>query len=89
MTARTAIPIVTESSQPSVTPVAEKLIQTLEAKVADLIALARDLNAENRALKARTAELQRERKELLERHRQASEHVDNTLARLRKIEGNS
>lgn len=89
MTVRITIPIVTESSQPSVTPVAEKLIQTLEAKVADLIALARELNQENRALKARTAELQRERKELLERHRQASEHVDNTLARLRKIEGSS
>lgn len=88
LTTRRTMPIVTEYSQPSVTPVAEKLIQALEAKVADLIKLAHDLNAENRALKARTAELQRERKELLERHRQASEHVDNTLARLRKIEGN-
>lgn len=81
------MPIVAPYPQTSVTPVAEKLIQTLEAKVADLIELARQLNAENRALKTRTSELQRERKELLERHRQASEHVDNTLARLRKIEG--
>lgn len=81
------MPIVAQHPQTSVTPVAEKLIQTLEAKVADLIALARELNAENRALKTRTNELQRERKDLLERHRQASEHVDQTLARLRKIEG--
>jgi uncharacterized protein (TIGR02449 family) len=69
--------------------VAEKLIQALEAKVADLIELSRELNRENRQLKLRTAELQRERRELLERQRQASEHVNNTLERLRKIEGGS
>jgi len=69
--------------------VAEKLIQALEAKVADLIELSRELNGENRQLKLRTAELQRERRELLERQRQASEHVNNTLERLRKIEGGS
>lgn len=68
---------------------AEKLIQALEAKVADLIELSRELNGENRQLKLRTAELQRERRELLERQRQASEHVNNTLERLRKIEGGS
>ena len=68
---------------------AEKLIQALEAKVADLIELSHELNRENRQLKLRTAELQRERRELLERQRQASEHVNNTLERLRKIEGGS
>ena len=68
---------------------AEKLIKALEAKVADLIELSRELNRENRQLKLRTAELQRERRELLERQRQAGEHVDQTLARLRKIEGGS
>lgn len=67
---------------------AEKLIQALEAKVADLIELSRELNRENRQLKLRTAELQRERRELLERQRLASEHVNTTLERLRKIEGN-
>jgi uncharacterized protein (TIGR02449 family) len=69
--------------------VAEKLIQALEAKVADLIALSKELNRENRQLKLRTAELQRERRELLEKQRLAGEHVQNTLERLRKIEGGS
>ena len=75
------------SKKTSVTPVAEKLIQTLETKVSDLITLARELREENRALKIRTGELQRERRDLLEKHRQASELVDTTLARLKKIEG--
>lgn len=68
---------------------AEKLIKALEAKVADLIELSRELNRENRQLKLRTVELQRERRELLERQRQAGEHVSQTLDRLRKIEGGS
>ncbi|MDA0629972.1 MAG: hypothetical protein O2981_01195, partial [Proteobacteria bacterium] len=63
---------------------AEKLIQALENKVADLIGLSRDLNRENRQLKLRLAELQRERRELLERQRQAGEHINSTLDRLRK-----
>jgi len=71
----------------SVTPVADNLIQALEKKVNDLIALSRELNRENRALKLRAAELQRERRELLERQRQASEHVENSLARLRSLDG--
>ena len=71
----------------SVTPVAENLIQALEKKITDLIALSRELNRENRALKLRAAELQRERRELLERQRQASEHVENSLARLRSLDG--
>jgi uncharacterized protein (TIGR02449 family) len=72
---------------PSVIAVAEKLIQALENKVADLIGLSRDLNRENRQLKLRLAELQRERRELLERQRQAGDHINSTLDRLRKIEG--
>ena len=71
----------------SVTSVADKLIQALEKKVNDLIELSRELNRENRALKLRAAELQRERRELLERQRQASEHVENSLARLRSLDG--
>ena len=66
---------------------AEKLIQALEAKVADLIELSRELNRENRQLKVRTAELQRERRDLLARQKQAGEHINETLERLRKIEG--
>ena len=72
---------------PSVIAVAEKLIQALENKVAELIGLSRDLNRENRQLKLRLAELQRERRELLERQRQAGDHINSTLDRLRKIEG--
>jgi|TARA_B100001059_G_C17505865_1_gene413333 uncharacterized protein (TIGR02449 family) len=67
--------------------VADNLIQALEKKVNDLIELSRELNKENRALKLRAAELQRERRELLERQRQASEHVENSLARLRSLDG--
>ena len=72
---------------PSVIAVAEKLIQALENKVADLVGLSRDLNRENRQLKLRLAELQRERREPLERQRQAGDHINSTLDRLRKIEG--
>ena len=43
--------------------VADNLIQALEKKVNDLIELSRELNRENRALKLRAAELQRERRE--------------------------
>ena len=71
----------------SVPSVADNLIQALEKKVNDLIELSRELNRENRALKLRAAELQRERRELLERQRQASEHVENSLARLRSLDG--
>ncbi|MCH1493482.1 MAG: hypothetical protein L7T24_13065 [Luminiphilus sp.] len=67
--------------------VAEKLIQSLEKKVADLIELSNELNRENRQLKLRTAELQRERKDLLERQRQAGDFITGSLERLRKIEG--
>ena len=73
----------------SVTLVADNLIQALEKKVSDLIALSRDLNRENRALKLRAAELQRERRELLERQRQATEHVENSISRLRSLDGSS
>ena len=66
---------------------AENIIQALETKVNDLIELSRELNRENRALKLRTAELQKERRELLERQHQASEHVETSLARLRSLDG--
>ena len=71
----------------SVTLVADNLILALEKKVNDLIELSRELNRENRALKLRATELQRERRELLERQRQASEHVETSLARLRSLDG--
>ena len=74
-------------NQCSVTLVADNLIQALEKKVNDLIALSRQLNRENRALKLRAAELHRERRELLERQRQASEHVETSIARLRSLDG--
>ena len=73
----------------SVLLVADNLIQALEKKVNDLIELSRELNRENRALKLRAAELQRERRELLERQRQASEHVETSLARLRALDGSA
>jgi uncharacterized protein (TIGR02449 family) len=69
--------------------VAEKLIQSLETKIADLIELARELNRENRALKIRVAELQRERRDLLERQRHAEQYIDQSIERLRHIEASS
>mgnify|MGYP003318469958 FL=1 len=78
-----------DCSQRSVPSVADNLIQALEKKVNDLIELSRELNRENRALKLRAAELQRERRELLERQRQASEHVETSLARLRSLDGSA
>ena len=71
----------------SVPFVADNLIQALEKKVNDLIELSRQLNRENRSLKLRAAELQRERRELLERQRLASEHVESSLSRLRSLDG--
>ena len=68
---------------------ADNLIQALEKKVNDLIELSRELNRENRALKLRAAELQRERRELLERQRLASEHVEKSIARLRSLDGSA
>ena len=68
---------------------ADNLIQALEKKVNDLIELSRELNRENHALKLRAAELQRERRDLLERQRLASEHVENSLARLRSLGGSA
>ena len=76
-------------NQYSVNLVADNLILALEKKVNDLIELSRELNRENRALKLRAAELQRERRELLERQRQASEHVETSLARLRSLDGSA
>ena len=64
-------------------------MQALEKKVNDLIELSRELNRENHALKLRAAELQRERRDLLERQRLASEHVENSLARLRSLDGSA
>ena len=68
---------------------ADNLIQALEKKVNDLIELSRELNRENHTLKLRAAELQRERRDLLERQRLASEHVENSLARLRSLDGSA
>ena len=73
--------------QSSVEIVADNLIQALESKINDLIELSKELNRENRSLKLRAAELQRERRDLLERQRQASEHVENSLHHLRGLEG--
>ena len=76
-------------SQRSVPSVADNLIQALEKKVNDLIELSRELNRENRALKLRATELQRERRELLERQRKAREHVETSLARLSSLDGSA
>ena len=71
----------------SVPLVADNLIKALEKKVSDLIVLSRELNRENRELKLRAAELHRERRELLERQRQASEHIETSISRLRSLDG--
>jgi len=50
--------------------VSDKLVKTLESKVGDLIDLSTELKLENQALKKRLTDLQHEKRELLERHRQ-------------------
>ena len=66
--------------------VSDKLVKTLETKVNDLIALSTELKLENQALKKRLADLQREERDLLKRHRLAGDYIDRSINRLSSLE---
>ena len=65
---------------------ADNLIQALEKKVNDLIELSTELKLENQALKKRLADLQHEKRDLLERHRRAGDYIDRSINRLNSLE---
>ncbi|MEC7009190.1 MAG: hypothetical protein VXX12_03780 [Pseudomonadota bacterium] len=64
----------------------DKLVKTLETKVNDLIELSTELKLENQALKKRLADLQYEKRDLLERHRLARDYIDRSINRLSSLE---
>ena len=76
------LPIVKPNREKGAIHVSDKLIKTFETKVNDLIELSTEQKLENQALKKRVADLQRERKDLLERHRLASDYIDRSINRL-------
>ena len=73
-------------SRPSITAMAENPLNSLEAKIDELIGLCQQLNRENSALKAENAGYQRERRDLLEQNEQARSRVKAALDRLRSME---
>ena len=80
------LPIVKPNREKGAIQVSDKLVKTLETKVNDLIELSTEQKLENQALKKRVADLQRERKDLLERHRLASDYIDRSINRLSSLE---
>ena len=66
--------------------VSDKLVKTLETKVNDLIDLSTELKLENQALKKRLSDLTYEKRDLLERHRQAGDLIDRSVNRLKTLE---
>jgi cell division protein ZapB len=65
---------------------AENQLKVLEQKIDELIALCSDLNQENQALKADSANWQRERKDLMDRNEVARNKVEAMISRLRTME---
>ncbi len=65
---------------------AENQLKVLEQKIDELIALCNDLNRENQALKADSANWQLERKALLDRNEVARTKVEAMISRLRTME---
>ena len=80
------LPIVNPNSEKGAIHVSDKLVKTLETKVNDLIELSTELKLENQALKKRLADLQHEKRDLLERHRLAGDHIDRSINRLSSLE---
>ena len=64
----------------------DKLTKTLETKVEELIEVSTELKLENQALKKRLADLQHEKRDLLERHRRAGDDIDRSISRLGSLE---
>jgi cell division protein ZapB len=83
------LPIVKLNSAKGAIEVSEKLVKSLETKVDNLIELSTELKLENQALKKRLSDLQHEKRDLLERHRQAGDLIDQSINRLQTLENNS
>lgn len=60
--------------------------QTLNAKVDDLIDLCAEMKRENQALKANENNWQSERKQLLEKNREAKSKLESILVRLKAMD---
>jgi uncharacterized protein (TIGR02449 family) len=80
------LPIVNPNSEKGAIHVSDKLVKTLETKVNELIELSTELKLENQALKKCVADLQHEKRDLLERHRLAGDHIDRSINRLSSLE---
>ena len=80
------LPIVKRNRVKGAIAVSDKLVKTLETKVNDLIDLSTELKLENQALKKRLSDLTYEKRDLLERHRQAGDLIDRSVNRLKTLE---
>ena len=80
------LPIVKPNREKGAIHVSDKLVKTLETKVNDLIELSTELKLENQALKKRLADLQHEKRDLLERHGRAGDYIDRSINRLNSLE---
>jgi len=65
---------------------ADNPLKDLENKIDELISLCRELNRENRALKAEIAGWHEERKDLLDKNELARSKVEAMINRLRTME---
>ncbi len=65
---------------------ADKQLRMLEQKIDELIALCRELNRENQALKSESANWRRERQQLLDKNELARSRVEAMISRLRAME---
>ena len=80
------LPIVKPNREKGAIHVSDKFVKTLETKVNDLIELSTELKLENQALKKRLADLQHEKRNLLERHRLVGDYIDQSINRLSSLE---
>ena len=65
---------------------AENQVKELEKKIDELIALCRDLNRENQALKSDNSGWQKEKQDLIEKNELARNKVEAMSERLRTME---
>ncbi len=65
---------------------AENPLKTLELKIDELISLCSELNRENQALKANSANWEREKQDLMSQNEMARTKVEAMLDRLRTME---
>ena len=80
------LPIVKPNREKGAIHVSDKLVKPQETKGNDLIELGTELKLENQALKKRLADLQHEKRDLLERHRRAGDYIDRSINRLNSLE---